>query len=117
LSATIMEQARTRLEETRTKLKARAEALRGGKGVLGSKLLGESSGGLLLGEVLGKGALLTAVKEKGALGVLEEKFPKIKEIRERKFLGATKSEGEKRGTLGEEKPPTPPTAVAKRGTL
>jgi len=115
--STVLDTARTRLETARTKLKE----FRGGKGVLGSKLLGESSGGLLLGEALGKGALLTAVKEKGALGVLEERFPKIKDLRAGRLLGggtgSTGSGGEKRGTLGETKTPPPSTALAKRGTL
>jgi len=111
-----------RLEEVRTNLKTKVEEVRAGKGLLkGGLLTGSSSSGSSSSSnssLLGT-SILPKIREKGVMATLEERFPKIKDIRERKLLGATKSEGEKRGTLGEEKPktPPPPTALAKRGTL
>jgi len=109
-----------RLEEVRTNLKTKVEEVRAGKGLLkGGLLTGSSSSGSSSSANLLGTSILPKIREKGVMATLEERFPKIKDIRERKLLGATKSEGEKRGTLGEEKPktPPPPTALAKRGTL
>jgi hypothetical protein len=58
------------IEEARTKIKTRIEAIRGGGSPLGGSILGQ-------GEV----SPIKAVREKGVLSVLEEKFPKVKEIR------------------------------------
>ena len=57
----LVEQARARLEETRTRIKLQGS----------------------LGSILGQGKVspIKVVREKGVLSVLEEKFPKVKEIR------------------------------------
>ncbi len=78
----LVEQARTRLEETRTKIKTRVETVRGGGSSLGGSILG----GNLLGQGIGEMPKLKEIREKGVLGVLSEKFPKVKELKERGIL-------------------------------
>jgi len=78
-----VEQARTRMEEARTKIKTRIEAIRGGGSPLGGSILG--------GNILGQGTRLELpaikeVRQKGAVKVLEEKFPRVKEMREKGVL-------------------------------
>lgn len=96
----IIERARSRVEEARTKVMA----IRGGgsnpqlptleeireKGVLGA--LGGSSH---------SPELLKEVREKGVLKVLGEKFPRVKEIRERRLLrrGSPEPKGEVAGEI------------------
>ena len=110
----LVEQARTRLEETRDRIKTRVESVRGGgsssnpglptlkeireKGVLG--VLGGSSSS-------SSPELLKEIREKGVLSVLEEKFPRVKEIRETRFLGrpASESKREPKEPVGEETQP------------
>ena len=87
----IVEKARERLEEVRAK----------GPMAVVQELRGSSSGG-----ILGEGILGT-VREKGVLAVLEEKFPRVKEIRERGLLGggSKSEEGTEGSTLLDEKEP------------
>ena len=93
----IVETARERLEEVRAKgAMAVVKEFRG------------SSGG-----ILGEGGILGNVREKGVLAVLEEKFPRVKEIREKGLLGgvgpgsksSSPPEGTEASTLLEEKEP------------
>lgn len=93
----LVEEARTRLEEFRTKgvLVALEEKfpkikeIRGGGGILGGSSGSSSSSGILASE----GGILATVREKGVLAILEERFPKVKEMRERGILrGREKTE-------------------------
>ena len=120
----LVEKARERLEEVRAK--GAMAVLRGNEGGNPGGIVekarerleevrarGLREGGILRGEgILGEG-ILGDVREKGVLGVLEEKFPRVKEIRERGLLGGVGSESKSSGaeegteasTLLEEKEP------------
>jgi len=69
---------RARVEEVRTRARARVEEIRARLGVRP-----------ILGGEKGRSPEIPTVKEvleKGVLGVLEERFPRIKEIREKRIL-------------------------------
>ncbi|TRZ48290.1 MAG: hypothetical protein D4S01_10595 [Dehalococcoidia bacterium] len=104
--SSMVEKARERLEEVRTK-GARAtleekfpkiKEMRGG-GMLRS---GGSSGGNNP-EV----PALKDIREKGVLGVLGERFPKVKEMRERGILARITPKGEAPAAAPEVRPPAP----------
>ena len=85
----LVEQARTRLEETRDRIKTRVESVRGGGSSSSSNpglpTLQEIREKGLLASVRGSSSnpeLLKEIREKGVLSVLEDKFPRVKEIRE-----------------------------------
>jgi len=93
----LVEQARTRLEETRDRIKARIESI-GGSGSSSNPefpTLKEIREKGLLATIRGSSSspkLLKEVGEKGVLSILEEKFPRVKEIREGGILGRGVSE-------------------------
>jgi len=95
----MIENIRARLEEVRTSVQTRLSQLRGGGG--GQLLQGGISGQLL------QGPIISEIREKGPMAVLEERFPKVKEIREKGIMSRL------RGTLspqaGTATTPSPPT--------
>ena len=93
----LVEQARTRLEEARTRVKTRVEKIRGGSSILSGNPGHELP---TIEEVRAKLPTIEEVKAKGVLSVLEEKFPKVKEIRQKgvlaRFLGKSGGQVEPR---------------------
>ena len=88
----LVEQARTRLEETRDRIKERIESVRGGSSSSNAELpmLKDIREKGVLGALRGSGSspeLLSQIREKGVLSVLEERFPKVKEMRGEGILG------------------------------
>ena len=77
----LAEQVRSRVEEIRTRVRSRVEAIRGG--TLGGSILRGSSGSPVLGgNILGQGLpVVKEIREKGAISVLQERFPRLKEVR------------------------------------
>lgn len=85
----LVEQARTRLEETRDRIKTRIESVRGGSSSSNAELpmLKDIREKGVLGTLRGSGSspeLLSQIREKGVLGVLEDK---VKEVRGEGILG------------------------------
>jgi len=68
--AEILERVRERLEEVRTKAKARIEEIR-------ARVIGGAGGKEM------KGGILEEVREKGVIGAIEARFPKVREVREK----------------------------------
>jgi hypothetical protein len=76
----LAEQVRSRVEEIRTRVRSRVEAIRGG--TPGSILRGSSGSPVLGGNILGQGLpVVKEIREKGAISVLQERFPRLKEVR------------------------------------
>jgi len=77
----LAEQVRSRVEEIRTRVRSRVEAIRGGT-LGGSILRGSSETSVLGGNILGQGLpVVKEIREKGAISVLQERFPRLKEVR------------------------------------
>jgi len=78
----LVEQVRSRVEEIRTRVRSRVEAIRGGGTLGGSILRGSSETSVLGGNILGQGLpVVKEIREKGAISVLQERFPRLKEVR------------------------------------
>ena len=105
----LVEQARTRLEETRDRIKTRFGSIRGGGSNPSSpELLKEIREKGILGVLGGSSSssrdfpTLKEIREKGVLSVLEEKFPRVKELRGRGILSRREPTGEPRGEVAGE---------------
>jgi hypothetical protein len=73
----LAEQVRSRVEEMRTRVRSRVEAIRGGGGAVGGSILS----GNLLGQARLEFPKIKEIREKGPVAVLQERFPRLKEIR------------------------------------
>lgn len=83
----ILEKARTRVEE----LKGRGFA----KGEVFPKLREIRAGGKILGQL----PTIDQIQQKGLIGVIEETFPRIRDIRSKRLFGAVTPTSQKPGIV------------------